>query len=405
MALFTYKAINQAGSTYEDSIEAPDSFAVYRKIKSEGGTVVFVAEAKSGSVSFVRGILGRFGKVKMPEKIAFARNLGSMIEAGLPMTRAISVMEKQTRNKKLKAVLEKLNEDVSKGENLSESMKRMPGVFSSLFISMVKAGEESGNLAGSLKLVALQMEKSHAIVKKVKGAMLYPAIIISIMLVIGVLMMIYMVPTLTETFKGLNVELPRSTRIIIAISDFLRNHYFLVFVGVIMLGFLGFLGLRSSKGKRMLDFVATRIPVIGNIVKEVNAARTARTLSSLLSSGVDIIVALGATRDVLQNSYYREVLETAQAGIQKGEPISSVFIQKDALYPVFLGEMMSVGEETGKMADMLLGVAVFYEDEVDQATKDMSTIIEPILMVLIGIGVGIFAIAMLAPTYSLVERI
>jgi type IV pilus assembly protein PilC len=151
--------------------------------------------------------------------------------------------------------------------------------------------------------------------------------------------------------------------------------------------------------------MSTRFPIIGPIVKEINAARMARTLSSLMSSGVDVVVALSVTQDVLQNSYYRKVITEAQASIEKGEPISSVFIKHEDLYPIFVGEMMSVGEETGKMGDMLLGVAVFYEDEVDQKTKNMSTLIEPFLMVFMGIAVGFFAISMLAPTYSLVNAI
>ncbi len=404
MLTYKYKAVNASGQPYEGEMEAPDRFAVYRKVKSERGTVLYVNEVRK-TFLFLGKLDSFVGRIKAYEKITFARNLGSMIDAGLSVTRALAVMEKQTKNKKLKEVLIGLNESISKGRSLSEGMKVFPKVFSQLFISMVKAGEESGNLAGSLRVVALQMDKSYSLSRKVRGALIYPAVILSVMVVIGVLMMVYMVPTLSSTFKGLGVELPLSTRAIIFISDFLRNHYFFVlFTALVVVGGLTMF-LRTKKGKRTYDFTVIRLPVIGSIVKQINAARTARTLASLLSSGVDVVVALSVTKDVIQNSYYKEVLSKAETNIEKGEAMSIVFVEYENLYPIFVGEMMSVGEETGKMSEMLLGVAVFYEDEIDQKTKDMSTIIEPVLMVIIGIAVGIFAIAMLAPTYSLVEKI
>jgi type IV pilus assembly protein PilC len=405
MAQFSYKAIKANGEGYEGTLEAPDRFTVYRHIKKEDGKVVSVTEIKSKTSRSMRSLGTLFSKVKTHEKIIFARNLAAMLEAGLSVTRALSVMEKQSKNKKLQTVLSELNTDVSRGESLSDSMKKKPDTFSPLFISMVKAGEESGSLVSSLGIVSVQMEKSYQLSKKIRGALMYPAVIFGIMIIIGILMLVYMVPTLTATFEGLGVELPMSTQMIILVSDFLRYQYLLalsVLLGVVFLG-IGF--AKSKKGKRVWDAVSIRIPIIGGIVKEVNAARTARTLSSLLSSGVDVVVAVEVTRDVLQNSYYREVLEQAGTIIQKGEPMSSVFIEHEHLYPVFVGEMMSVGEETGKMGDMLMGVASFYEDEVDQKTKDMSTIIEPFLMVMMGVAVGFFAISMLAPTYSLVDAI
>ncbi|MCX6703667.1 MAG: type II secretion system F family protein [Candidatus Zambryskibacteria bacterium] len=404
MTKYTYTAKNKEGKEYKGTHEALDKFALYRDIKKEGGQVTSVDENKKegfGSMSFKIPFLGG---VKMHDKIIFARNLSSMIEAGLPITRALSIMQRQSKGE-LKVVLTRLGDEISKGVTLSEAMKIYPDVFSMLFISMVKAGEESGNLILALKNISSQMEKSYSLNKKIKGAMMYPAVIFSLMAVIGVLMMVYMVPTLTETFKGLGVKLPLSTRIIIGISDAMKN-YFLLMIGVVIALIAGvYYGLKTKKGMRLSDYVFIRIPVIGQIVKQVNAARTARTLSALLSSGVDIVVAISVTREVIQNSYYKEVLAETEQVIQKGEPISSVFIGHDNLYPLFVGEMISVGEETGKIGDMLSGVAAFYEDEVDQKTKDMSSIIEPILMIIIGAAVGAFAISMLAPTYSLVDAI
>ncbi len=405
MAVFTYKAIGRNGEMIEGKENVPDRFVLYRKIKSDGHFVVSVKEETAVKTKVVGKLNSLFGRVKMQEKINFARNLGSMVEAGLAVTRALTVMEKQTKNKKLKKLLQDLMESVSKGKTLSESLSSYKKVFSPLFISMVKAGEESGNLPNSLKTIALQMEKSHAIVKKVRGAMLYPAVIIFLMIVIGILMMVYMVPTLSETFKGLGVELPLPTRVIIFISDFLRANFLLFFASILGVAGAIVAFARSKSGSRFFNRITIKIPVIGELLKQVNSARTARTLSSLISSGVDIVVALGVTQEVLQNVFYKEVLDKAQKSVEKGDPMSAVFVANENLYPIFVGEMMSVGEETGQMSEMLLNVAVFYENEVDQKTKDLSTIIEPILMIIIGSAVGLFAISMLAPTYSLVEKI
>lgn len=401
MPLFHYKTIDTEGKTVEGTMDAKDKFALYHTIKKDGITIISAEEVKKSSFSFS---LPFTGGVKMHDKITFARNLSSMIDAGLPITRGISIMERQSKGM-FKKILGSINESISKGQTLSDSMKAYPNVFSTLFISMVRAGEESGNLSLALRNIGQQMEKSYQLTRKIRGALMYPAVIFSLMIVIGVLMMVYMVPTLTATFTGLGIKLPLSTRMIIYTSNFLKDYFLFVIVGT-ALCIVGFIFvLRTVKGQRILDAVTLRLPVIGEIVKQINSARTARTLSSLLSSGVDIVVAIGVTADVIQNSYYKEVLQEIQSTIQKGDQISSIFLLHDKLYPLFVGEMVSVGEETGKIGDMLLSVAAFYEEEVDQKTKDMSSVIEPVLMIFIGAAVGFFAISMLAPTYSLADSL
>ena len=403
MTFFQYKAKNRDGVVYERTLEARDRTELFSKIREEGGSVVSVKEVEK---KFRTPMFSKlFGGMKEHEKIVFARNLGAMIKAGLSVTRALSVMDKQAKNKKFKKLLNELSVDVSKGDALSDAMKRRPAVFSPLFVSMVRSGEESGNVANSLTIVAGQMEKTYLLMKKVKGAFIYPAVILTLMVILAILMLIFMVPTLTATFQGVGLELPLSTRIIVVTSGFLVSNTLLVLVGLLLLVFGVIAFLNSNAGKRFVDNLLVRIPVVRVIVREVESARTARTLSSLLSSGVDIVVALDVTRDVMQNHLYKDVLGQAYSSIQKGEQISQVFTRYPKLYPAFISEMVAVGEETGKISDMLLGVANYYESEVDQKTKDLSTIIEPVLMVMMGIGVGLFAIAMLAPTYSLVEQI
>lgn len=401
MPKYHFKATKSGGETYEGEREATDKFALYHLIRSEGGTVVSTKEIRERPAIFKS--LSIFGRIKATDKIMFAKNLATMIDAGLPLTRALSVMDRQSKNKKFKEILLKTIAEVNTGETLSDALKKFPGAFSQLFVSMVKAGEESGSLTQSLQSVGDQLEKSYQLTKKIRGAMIYPAIILTIMIGIAVLMLVYIVPTISATFKDLKVELPLSTRSIIFASDFLKNQWYIVIAVVVALVLFFVYFRRTVKGKRIIHAAVLKIPIIGSIIKETNSARTTRTLSSLLSSGVDFLVAIKITEEVIQNVHYKDVLHEASVNVEKGKAISEVFLAHEKLYPVFVGEMTSIGEETGKLGEMFSNVATFYENEVEQKTKDMSTIIEPFLMVFIGVAVGFFAIAMLGPTYSLVD--
>ena len=405
MPNFKYKAIKQSGERYEEVKEATDKSALYHQLKKEGDVVIFAEEIKEKKLFDSFKNFSLLGRIRMQEKILFAHNLSSMIEAGLPLTRALSIMEKQTKHKKFKTILGEIYSDINRGLTLSQAMAMYPEVFSTLFISMVKAGEEGGKLSDALKIVAEQLEKSNMLYKKIKGAMMYPAVIFSVMIIIGIMMMMYVVPTLTSTFKEMKMKLPMSTRAIIFVSDFLKNNTLVFFGSAVVVIFLLVLFFRTSKGKRLVDFLSLRIPVISGLIKETNAARTGRTLSSLLSSGVDYLIAIRITKDVIQNSYYKEVLAKAEAGVEKGNSLSKIFLAEEKLYPLFVGEMTGIGEETGKLSEMFLNIAEYYEKDVDQKTKDMSTIVEPFLMVIIGVAVGFFALSMIGPMYSLVDAI
>jgi type IV pilus assembly protein PilC len=372
-----------------------------RQLKEEGVTVVSVSETKSKGSGSLEKLLAGLSKVKTVEKVIFARNLAAMLSAGLSLTRALSVIERQATNKALKKVVGGLTAEINKGKTLHEAMAAYPAVFSKLFVSMVRAGENSGGLAESLRVVAVQMDNTYKLQKKVRGAMLYPGIIITVMVIIGALMLIYVVPTLTKTFTELAVELPASTQFVIGASEFLKNNILLSLGILIALG-LGLFGLnRTARGKRTLHYAVMKVPIVGSLI----TARTTRTLASLLSSGVAVGEALSITADVVQNVYFKDVIAEAAGSIEKGVTMSSIFAKHTNLYPIFVSEMMSVGEETGKTSGMLLEVALFYENEVDQRTKDLSTIIEPFLMVFIGLVVGFFAISMISPTYSLMDSI
>lgn len=401
MSLYKYKYIKN-GEEKEETKEFDGKRSLYNFLHKEEAVLVSCEEVvpkSKFSFNF------RLGKIKAQEKISFAKNLAVMIDAGLSVSRALTIMSKQSKNKTLQNLLNDLNASINKGESLSDALDKHRDIFSDLFVAMVKSGEESGTQAEALRTVANQLEKAHNLNKKILGALIYPSIIVSLMIVIAFLMMVYMVPMLTETFVGLNISLPLPTRIIIAISNFLKTNIILVLAGAFVFVGSGVYFFKSKTGKNFLDVVILKMPMISQMAKEVNSARTARTLSSLIKSGVDIVSALKVTENVVQNHFYKKVLANASENVEKGETISSFFDKSNGLYPMFMSEMVSVGEETGKVADMFENVAVFYENEVEEKTKNISTIIEPFLMILIGLAVGVFAISMLLPTYSLVDAI
>jgi len=408
MGKFTYIGTTKEGKKVSQTVTAPDKYAVYEIARGQDHVVTSVSESTGFSMSRLLNMekINYFlSRVKQDELVMMTRNLSAMLKAGLSLSRALTVIERQTKNPRLKGVMKSARGSIDKGDPFYVALKQFPETFSPLYIAMVRAGEESGGMVQALKTISYQLERSSSLRKKIKGAMMYPAIVLSVMLIIGILMMIYVVPTLSSTFIKLGIELPLSTRIIIGTSDFLSNNGLIALLGFIaVVSVLIFLS-KTSAGKKVIHFAVVRIPVIGNLVKQTNSAYTARTLSSLLSSGVDVIGALKITEDVLQNVYYKKVLREAVLKVEKGSPMSEVFIQNEHLYPILVGEMILVGEETGQISGMLGELAEFYENEVEQKTKDLSTIIEPILMVVIGGGVGFFALAMITPIYSISDSI
>ncbi len=405
MARFTYTAEKVGGEIYTGIADAQDRFELYGIVRREGGKII--AFSKEGSDNWLNFKYwnSKLATIKQYNKILFARNLGAMLSAGLSLTRALAVMERQTKNPKLAHVMTEVASDVRRGATLHDALAKFPHVFDKLFVSMVKAGEEGGSLPDSLGVVSDQMERMYQLKKKVRGALIYPFIIVVAIIGIGTLMMIYVVPTLAQTFEEMNAELPVSTQFIIAISNFLVEYTVLAIGGAATFLFALYMAMHTTIGKRWGDFVFIHMPLIGTMVREVNAARTSRTLASLLSSGVDVLSSLTITGEVVQNSYFQDVIKDAGKSVGRGETLSAAFVRHEDLYPAFVGEMMSVGEETGALSEMLKRLALFYEDEVDRKTKDLSTIIEPFLMIAIGGGVGFFAVSMITPIYSLSQNI
>ena len=402
---FNYKVKSKTGEISEGTQESLDRFSLARDLRSRGLIPLSVTEKGTNLSDKFSLFSDMFSKVSVSEQIIFTKNLAGMIQAGLSLSRALSVLKKQTKNPKLDKILISLINDINSGATLSLSISKFPSVFSKLFISMTKAGEESGNLAGALTDIGLNLEKANSLTKKIHGALIYPGVIMSAMVVIGVLMFAFVVPTLASTFKELGVVLPLSTRILIFFGNFFSNNLILTFVIIIGVAFSLYLIFRSKAVAPYIDFIVLKVPVVSNLTKELNTARTARTISSLLLSGVSITRALEITGDVVQNSFYKKVLNDARVSIEKGAPFSQAFEANTKLYPIMMSEMIQVGEETGKLSDMLLQIAIYYEGEVENKTKNLSTIIEPVLMIFIGAAVGFFAISMISPLYSILGSI
>lgn len=405
MARFTYMAEKTGGETYKGVAEARDRFELYEIVRREGARILSVDDDRRAGVWSLHYWNTLVARVSEYDKVLFARNLGAMLSAGLALSRALAVIERQTKNLKLKDIAAEVESGVRRGDTLNQSLAKFPRVFSPLFIAMVRAGEEGGDVPASLTLIADQMERMYNLKRKIRGALIYPSVVVGAIVVVGALMMTNVVPTLAQTFAEMHADLPASTRSLIAVSNFLAEHALLaawLLAGAIV-GFA--VVLRTRRGKRARDFAFLHIPVIGGLVREANAARTSRTLSSLLSAGVGVLPALEISREVVQNSYFREVIADAQRRVAAGEPLSVSFARREDLYPAFIGEMMAVGEETGQTAEMLKRLALYYEGEVDNKTRDMSTIIEPFLMLAIGAAVGFFAVAMITPIYSISSNI
>ena len=402
MPVFCYKAKEKEGNTVEGTEIAENKFDLADSLKQRGFTVINIAEAKESKIKKISNFVSNFlTRISLEEKINFARNIGVMVGSGLSLTRALEIELRQSKNNKFNLVISDILNTVKGGGLFSKALLDHPKVFPKFFKEMVVSGEKSGKLEESLKLVTLQLSKDYALRKKVRGAMIYPSIILLTMVAIAILMMMFVVPSLVATFKELNVELPASTSFIIFVSNIIQSSgiFFVVILAAIFYAIYYF--LKTDLGKKFLDYTFAYFPLVKDINRKFNAARVCRTLSSLISSGVPIAESFDITRELIENHLYKIILEGASVSVKKGEAISKSFLSHDSLFPPLVGELIAVGEETGKISAMLSDLAKFYESEVNSATKNLSTVIEPILMIVIGVVVGFFAISMVSPMYNL----
>ena len=405
---YNYLAKSLNGVPKSEVAEAKDEHELAKILRQEGYLLISAEpESKGKSLAKLNNLQIPFIKrgVSSVEKIMFTRNLRVIVSAGISLPKALTTLSMQTKNNKFKNILLAIAEEVTKGKNFSEAISGYPAVFPEIFVSMVKAGEESGTLEQSLDVLGLQMEKQYELKSKIKGAMIYPLVIMSAMAVIGILQLVLVVPQLAKTFKELGVDLPITTRIVIAFGTFVANFWYLIPVLVVIL----FFGLRffakTAFGKKTQDTLFLKIPFISSIIKKTNAAYTVRTLGALISSGVPIVRSLEITAETLGNTYYKNAISGAAEEIKKGSKLSQFLSNYQDIYPPLVVQMLSVGEETGQTSDILTKLADFYEEEVSRATKDLSVIIEPLLMIIVGTLVGFFVVSMMQPMYGMLQSI
>lgn len=348
--------------------------------------------------------LPSFG-VPLKEKILFVRNLWIMISTGLSIVRSFTILSEQTKNAKLKKALINIKDEVSSGKGFSEALAKYPSIFSELFLSMVKVGEESGTLEEVFKVLALQMEKEYTLKSKVKGAMVYPCIILMVMAGIGTLMLIFVFPQLTTFFDSLNADLPIYTKIMILGGNFMMNQWYLVLAILIVVAGIFWQGSKTNQGKWFLSTVLLKVPLISSLVKKNNSAILIRALSSLNASGVPLVRSLEIISGTVSNFYYKKTILESIERIKKGEKLSTSLRYHKDIFPFGAIEIIEVGEETGKSTIILKKLAEFYEDEVINIAENMSAIIEPIMILLLGGAVAVFAFSIIQPMYSVLGNI
>lgn len=416
MPTYSYKARNTRGQTEDGKIEAESKVDVARSLRGQGFVPIQIKEvsgkeASSGAgflsnfVKFDIGLLWPFGGVSTAEKMIFSRHLAIMLSAGVPITRALKVLSEQTKNTKFKNAIVTVADDIRKGKRIAKALEKHPGVFNELYVSMVRAGDSAGNLTEILDLLAEQLKKDYELTSRVKGALMYPSVILIAMVGVGALMMTTVVPKISEIFGQLDVELPKTTQIVILTSDFLAAYWLFVLVSILPTLYLLRRLASTEMGKWVLSWTFLHLPVIRDITVKINSARFSRTLSSLTKGGVPILHAIDITKGTLGNTYYKRSMDSISKDVKKGKTLYESMGKFNNIYPGLIIQMVRVGEESGSLAETLIRIAEFYEEEVNNTTKNLSSIIEPVLMLVIGLVVGLFAISMIQPMYGLMGGI
>jgi type IV pilus assembly protein PilC len=401
MASFAYTAINAEGVELDGQINAPDLSAAREALRVRG-LLALSLDQQAASTEGLRGVVT---KVKPKSLQIFSRQFATMIEAGLNVVTALVILEEQTEDRKFATVIGEVRADVEGGLLLSEAMARHPKIFSRLFISMVEAGEAAGILDVVLDRVAFQIEKETQIKRRVKGAMMYPLMVLAFATLVLIGMLMFLVPIFVDIFKQLGGDLPMLTQIVVKMSETLKSYWFIIFpaFGGMIFGFLRL--KKTEKGRRVWDRFRMKAPVgIGAVILKVGMARFSRTLSTLLGSGVDIIRALEITGTTSGNSIIEDATAVVRERVHQGVPIA-IPLGELEIFPPMVSQMVRVGEETGELEKMLGKIADFYEDEVDSSIATLTSIIEPLMMIGVGLMVGIIIISMYLPMFKLLTLI
>jgi type IV pilus assembly protein PilC len=401
MASFAYNAINASGLELKGEIHAPDMTAAREALRVRGMLALDLKQQAASS----DGIAAVVKKVKPKALQIFSRQFATMIEAGLNVVTALVILEDQTEDKKLASVITEVRADVEGGLLLSEAIARHPRIFSRLYISMVEAGEAAGILDVVLDRVAIQIEKETKIKRRVKGAMMYPLMVLAFASVVMIGMLLFLVPIFVGIFAQLGGDLPTLTQWVLKASNVVRYQWYILFPGIfgVIFGFLRF--KKTEKGRRWWDRTRMKAPAgIGKTILKIGMARFSRTLSTLVGSGVDIIRALEITGTTSGNSIIEDAVDVVREKVHQGVPIA-IPLSELAIFPPMVAQMVRVGEETGELEKMLSKIADFYEDEVDSAIATLTSVIEPLMMIGVGIMVGIIIISMYLPMFKMLSLV
>lgn len=399
MPIFIYEAQDAEGRLIKGTLEAPTDVKAAEILKSRE-LLLLSLKLKPPFWELPLSLLKR---VSARDRAIFARQLSTMISAGLPLSQSLRILVEQTANKNLKETIKKILEDLEEGFSFSMAVARHPYIFSSFFINMIRSGEASGNLDKVLSILADQQEKDAALISKVRGALAYPAFIVLALIVVGMVMMIYVIPNLKSMFTQAGAQLPIFTRILISLADFLRSFWWLVplVIGGLIIGLM--LWIRTGPGRLAWHSFQVYAPLIKTLFRPMLMARFTRTASMLVLSGVSILETLQITASVLDNEIYERLLMTISSQVEKGVPIS-VSMRRTKLFPPMVTHMISVGEQTGKLDYILKILADFYEEETDTKVKNLATLIEPVILLVMGAAVAFLLISIMLPLYQMTSQ-
>lgn len=402
MKKFRYSARDNNGKVVEGEIEAKDVHTVADILHDRGLIVVSVKEGLGIDLEKLNEV--NIGGVPMKDKVVFMRQMATMVGAGLPLTRALEIMVQQASNPLFKRVLKEVLLSIQSGKSLAESFRAQEEVFDDITLNLIEAGEESGNLEAILSKLAVELEDKNALSSKIKSAMIYPAIILVVIIAVIILMMFVLVPSMAEIYKDFDAELPFATRFLMSMSEFFVSYWWAILIVLLVLVVGIKYYLDTPKGKRNFDKLILRVPVVGGIISKMQLSQFTRVLSLLLGSGLPIIKAIELTAQSLSNEMFRDTLMEARDEVEKGGPLA-IPIARSEYYPLLVSSMIAVGGETGEMDTVLAKVSEYYKDEVDTATSNLSAVLEPLFLIIMGLAIGFIAMAVYMPMFQLSSAI
>ncbi len=401
MAEYAYRAKTRQGNVTKGTIKAP-TVEQASAMLAEHGLIPLELQDMKELTLFQREFT--FSRVKVRDRAIMARQLATMIAAGIPILQALRILVVQTENAKLADILREVSYDVEGGESLSNAMEKYPKVFSDFFVSMVRSGEVSGRVADTLTELADHEERDYELMRKVRSALIYPIFVVSAMILLGVVVTIFVIPQLVDLFQQSGVTLPLVTRALIAFSGFITSYWWFVILFIAVAVYLFGSYARTPEGVYTLGAILLRLPIFGTLMRKLYLARFAGSLKTLVESEVPVIRALLISRDVLGNRVYQTIIDRAVEDVKNGSTISAA-LEKFPEIPLMVSQMISVGERSGQLGNSLEAVHRFYRREVDDTIQNFSQLIEPIVIVVLGLGVGLLIAAVLMPIYQLVQVI